>query len=89
MTEITITIQQLRGMIGLYVIHNGIPCQIIEVLEDGPSIVLQSISDEGTIQGNQHGDATRRVRETFTIPVLSKDKTEIHPHYLALDIDEG
>ncbi len=87
MPEITITLQQLRGMIGLHVIHNGIPCQIIEVLDDGPSIVLQSRDTGSSIQSNQHGEASRRVRETYTIPVLSKDKTEIHPQYLALELD--
>jgi hypothetical protein len=85
--EINITLHQLRGMIGLHVVHNGIRCQIIEVLEDGPSIVLQSLTSGGTIQSNQHGDATRRVTETYTIPVLTRDKTEIHPLYLALELE--
>lgn len=87
MSKIIITIEQLRGMIGLHVIHQGTLCQIIEILEDGPSLVLQSVEHIDIIQTNQHGEAHRRVRQTFTIPVLSKDKTEIHPQYLALDIE--
>lgn len=87
MSEITITLEQLRGMIGLHVVHNGIPCQIIEVLEDGPSIVLQSQHQDRPVQTNQHGEANRRVHETFTIPVLSRDKSEIHPQYLALELE--
>lgn len=87
MTEISITLQQLRGMIGLHVTHNGAPCQIIEVLEDGPAIVLQSRGSDKPVQSNQHGEGSRRVSETFTIPVLTRDKNEFHPQYLALDIE--
>lgn len=87
MIEISITLKQLRGMIGLHVVHNGIPCQIIEVLEDGPAIVLQSHSHDRPVQSNQHGEGNRRVSETFTIPVLTRDKREIHPQYLALELD--
>lgn len=87
MSELTITLEQLRGMIGLHVVHNGVPCQIIEVLEDGPSIVLQSQHQDRPVQTNQHGEASRRVPETFTVPVLSRDKTEIHPQYLALELE--
>lgn len=87
MTEISITLQQLRGMIGLHVLHNGVPCQIIEVLEDGPAIVLQSHAHDKPVQSNQHGEGNRRAPETFTIPVLTRDKREIHPQYLALELE--
>jgi len=87
MSEIRITLQQLRGMIGLHVVHNGIPCQIIEVLDDGPAIVLQSHNPDKPVQSNQHGEGNRRVHETFTVPVLTRDKREFHPQYLALELD--
>lgn len=87
MSEITITLEQLRGMIGLHVVHNGLQCQVIEVLEDGPSLVLQSQGDHKPVQSNQHGEASRRVPETFTVPVLSRDKQEIHPQFLALELE--
>ncbi|TDY02940.1 hypothetical protein [Thiohalophilus thiocyanatoxydans] len=86
MSELRITLQQLRGMIGLHVVHQGIPCQIIEVLDDGPAIVLQSCNPNKPVQSNQHGEGNRRVQETFTVPVLTRDKYEFHPQYLALEL---
>ena len=86
--EIIITLDQLRNMIGLRMYHQGILCQVIEVLEDGPSLVLQSIAEAPTIQPNQHGEATRRAPVTYTIPVLNEEHTELHPSFLALDLAE-
>jgi hypothetical protein len=86
MTEIIITLDQLRSMIGLRLRHQGVLCQVIEVLEDGPSLVLQSIKEAPTIQANQHGEATRRTPVTYTVPVLNHDKTELHAQFLALDL---
>lgn len=87
MDEIVITLDQLRGMIGLKVRHQGKCCIVIEVLEDGPSLVLQSCEEAPTIQANQFGDANRRVPQTKTIPVLTPDQTELHALFLALDLD--
>ena len=86
MSEIIITLDQLRSMIGLRLMHQGTACQVIEVLEDGPSLVLQSLNEAPTIQPNQHGEATRRTPVTYTIPVLNHEKTELHPQFLALDL---
>ena len=86
MTEIIITLEQLRGMIGLHVFHDGNLCQIVEVLEDSTSLVLQSIHTTDAIQPNQHGDANRRVPATYTIPVLNTEKSELHPVFLSLEL---
>lgn len=80
-----ITLVQLRGLIGLQVHYERCDCVIVEVLEDGPSIVLRA--DNATcIQHDQHGEAHRHVPRTMTIPVLSKDKTELSNALLALDL---
>lgn len=84
MPELIITLNQLRGMIGIKLYHNNKACQVIEVLEDGPSLVLQYF--ENNIQNNQHGDAHRRVPETFCLPVLSNNKKELSEIFLALDL---
>jgi hypothetical protein len=86
MSEIIITHEQLRSMIGLRLRHEGIVCQVIEVLEDGPALVLQSIHEAPTIQANQHGEATRRTPVIYTVPVLNHDKTELHAQFLVLDL---
>lgn len=87
MSEILITLEQLRGMIGIQLCHNGKPCVVIEVLEDGPSLVIQHLEvDSSSIQPNQYGNAHRRTPETLSIPVLSADKTELSSPFLALDL---
>lgn len=83
-TEIRITLEQLRGMIGIKLRHNNKDCQVVEVLEDGPSLVLQTF--ESNIQQDQHGTAHRRTPETFCISVLSKDKRELNEQFLSLDL---
>ena len=87
MDEIVITLEQLRGMIGLKVQHQGLRCQVIEVLEDGPSLVIQNCEAVSTIQANQFGDANRRVPQTHTIPVLTPDQKELHALFLSLELD--
>ena len=89
MSELIITLDQLRGMIGLRLLHQGILCRVIEVLEDGPSLVLQSINEEPSIQANQHGEATRRTPVSYTVPVLNDTQTELHAQFLKLDLVEG
>jgi hypothetical protein len=86
MSTIEITLTQLRGMIGQEVVHEGTPCQVIEVIETNTCLVLQTYTSGRVIQLDQHGDAHRRVPDTITIPVLTADKTELHPVFLALDL---
>ncbi len=85
MSVITITLEQLRNMIGIHVYHQGVSCKAVEVLEDGPSLVLMSI-DEDHIQTDQYGNPARRVPQTFTVPILTADGNSIHPAYIALDL---
>jgi hypothetical protein len=82
---ISIKLDQLRGMIGVQVEHNGHACEVVEVLEDGPSVVLRCL-DQNNIQTSQHGNPTRRTPQIFTIPVLTPDHREIHAEFLALEL---
>lgn len=83
---IELSIQQLRGLIGLRVQYLQCQCLIVEVLEDGPSIVLEDCTENTVIQPNQHGTPNRRVPGNFTIPVLSPDKHELSSEFLTLDL---
>ncbi len=86
MNRLNISLNQLRGMIGLQVMHLGCPCQVVEVLEDGPSLVLLDLEESrSTIQADQHGEAHRRVPVTYTIPVLNADATAFSADFLALE----
>lgn len=58
----------LRGLLGEDVEYRGHRMRIIDVLSDGPSLVL---ADQGTeIQADLHGDPRRRVQRTLTIRAL-------------------
>lgn len=82
---IDISVERLRRLIGAAVRHAGVDCRIIEVLEDGPSLVLQSEMGQ-SIQPDQYGEAHRWVPHTLTIPVFNDEKTELNPDFLALGI---
>lgn len=75
----------LRGLIGSDVRHEGLPCRVIEVLEDGPALVLQDLS-HSSLQADRFGDPRRRVPDTYVVPVLDTDSGGMHPAYLALEL---
>jgi len=82
--KIKISLSQLRGMIGVKLIYNNRPCQVIEVIENSPSLILQFMDKD--IQNNQFGNAHRFVPETCCIPVLSENNSELSPLFLSLDL---
>jgi hypothetical protein len=85
MDRIIISLTQLRGMIGQRVIHEGLRCLVVEVLEQDLEIVLQ-VEEHHSIQPDQYGEARRIAPDTLTIPVLSADRTELHAIFLSLEL---
>ena len=73
MPDQSFTVASLRSLIGLEVYYNGRPCQIIEILEDGPHVILQHKDLHPSIQPDQHGEAHRMVPTTVTLPVMDGD----------------
>ena len=63
---------QLRALIGCRVEYRGRVCQIIEVLDSEQALVVQCISTDSppAIQGNQFGEATRRVQTCHTVQLF-------------------
>jgi hypothetical protein len=88
MSQISITVEQLRGLIGLQVIHQGENCRVIEVIQDGLSIVLEHENRGPAIQSNLHGHAHRRVPQTTIIPVLNSSGKEFDQQFLCLELIE-
>lgn len=86
MAKSTINLHKLRSMIGRRVRYRGRNCQIIEVLEDGPSLVLQDYAEHKIIQTDQHGEAHRRVAPTFTVPLRESGTGEVSSDFLELDL---
>ncbi|WJW76784.1 hypothetical protein QVG61_06795 [Thiohalobacter sp. IOR34] len=66
-----ISLDELRRWIGRELDFLEEPCQVLEVLSDGPAVVLCCRCGETEIQGNQYGEANRRVPRTLTIPVYT------------------
>jgi len=69
----------LRNLIGGRARYQGTVYEIIEVLDDGPSLVLQDCENHTTIQADQHGEAHRRVPPTLTltIPATEDGRTDL------------
>ena len=84
--KLPISVKELRAMIGMNVVYQGTHGTIIEVLEDGPSLVLNT-KDTGSIQRNLHGHPTRVSPHTLTVRVLSENGTALHKEFLDLDLD--
>jgi hypothetical protein len=82
----SIRVEHLRDLIGLKVRHQGSQWEIIEVLEDGPTLVLRDCERHTVIQADQHGEAHRRVPTTTTIPLFDRDGNALNPALLDLDL---
>ncbi len=82
-----ITPEQLRALIGQRVLHEGCLCQVIEVLEEGPCLVLQDLGGPD-IQPDQYGEAHRLAPRTYTVPVWDEAQGELHAKFLALEFLE-
>jgi len=89
MSELIISIEQLRGLIGLEVIYEGEDCRVIEIIEDNLSIVLAHEDRDSTIQSDQHGHARRKVPQTTIIPVLNGTGDEFSQQFLCLELLEA
>lgn len=88
MQKTVITVEKLRTLIGHEVEFEGISCQIIEILEDAPALILQHQGTLHTIQADQHGEAHRRVPATITIQVYDQQGVDLHADFHALNLME-
>lgn len=76
-------IDELRLLIGRCADWHGAPCEVVEVLDDGPALVLRRADSARHIHGDRHGEAVRRGPDTFEVPVLDA-AGNAHPDFLAL-----
>mgnify|MGYP000568952745 CR=1 FL=1 len=86
METLPISLAQLQGMIGMHLRWRAVDYAVVEVLEDGPALVAQSLAANTTIQGDMHGRARREVQQVVVIPVLNLDKTLLHPEFLEIEL---
>ncbi len=74
-----ITSKQLKSLLGHPLTYQGLPCRIIDILDEEHSLVLQDCSNQRVIQSNQHGEASRRVSRTFTVDLLNVRRDALNP----------
>ncbi|MHB1246066.1 MAG: hypothetical protein ACYCY1_02250 [Sulfuriferula sp.] len=86
MEVLPISLAQLQGMIGMRLRWRDDDYDIVEVLEDGPSLVAQSAATDTSIQSDVHGRARREVQHVVVIPVLNSDRTLLHPEFLEIEL---
>lgn len=85
MTSVSL-LSALRTQLGTEVIHQGVHCRLLEVLDDGPLLILQDSEEHTMIQENQYGGLWRRVPQHYTIPVFTNDGRNFHPLFTALNL---
>jgi hypothetical protein len=71
-------LHELQALIGREAVVDGARCQVIEILEHGPCVVVCETAGF-QIQSNQFGDPQRRVPRTHTLPLRSQIEDDIHP----------
>ncbi len=86
MTPLISDIESLRSAIGQRVRFQNVIFEIIEILEDGPSFVLQDCEERTAIQPDQHGEAHRRVPQTMTLPILMTNEGSLDADGMAIEL---
>jgi len=70
---------ELQSLIGRTAVYEGRVFTVMELLREGPSLVLVEQAADRVIQSDQFGKARRRVPKTWTIPALSRDGSDFSP----------
>lgn len=86
-TDPDLSLADLREMIGTRVRFESQCWEIIEVLEEGPAIILQDCNQHTVIQADQHGEAHRHVPSTRTVPIFAGDGQSLSAAFLSMDLD--
>jgi hypothetical protein len=74
-----IQLDRLRQLIGRNLTYQGVACRVIEILPEGPQLVLQDCNHGKVIQTNQYGEANRRVPQVFTVSLLNPRRDGFNP----------
>jgi hypothetical protein len=77
--------ESLRRLLGKTVLHQGQRYKVIEVLDTGLSLVLESL-DQTRIQSDLHGRAMRHSPSHMTIRALDETEREPSQDLLALRV---
>jgi len=70
---------RLRRMIGQQVRLHGDLHQVIEILPEGPVVVLQALQQASVIQANAQGEASRLVPRIVEVPACLGGENTLDP----------
>ena len=73
------TILALEKLIGRCGEVEGKWLEVIEIIHDGPQIVLKETGTKTSILNNQYGEANSLTYETFSVPLHSALNDDLHP----------
>lgn len=72
----TLALEKLIGCCGEV---EGKWLEVIEIIHDGPQIVLKQTDAKTTILNNQYGEASSLTYQTFSVPLHSALNDDLHP----------
>lgn len=81
----TFTLEKLIGRSGEV---EGKWLEVIEIIHDGSQVVLKETGTKRSILNNQYGEASSLTFQTYTIPIRSTLRNELHPVIKSLLDDE-
>ena len=76
---LTINLHRLQDLIGKHLQYRGSYCQIIDILDEEPALILQDCADHKAIQSNQFGEANRRISPTYVVSLLNVRGDALNP----------
>lgn len=69
----------LKNLIGRSAVIEGKNLEVVEVLQDGPQIILKQTDVKTEILDNQYGEANSMTYRTWSIPLRSSIDNDLHP----------
>ncbi|MBI5331114.1 MAG: hypothetical protein HZB71_10940 [Betaproteobacteria bacterium] len=80
-----IDLPHLHTLIGLRVLHQGVACTIVEVLNTPPGLVLQP-DGPARLMPDQHGQPGEYGMATLTLSLLTDNRTGLSDDLLDLEL---
>ena len=68
-----------HDLIGVHGIYQGREYTLIEVLDSGPSVVLEPVEADAVVQNTFQGEAKRFAQSNYTVPFYSEIRQDLHP----------
>ncbi|EDY86756.1 hypothetical protein GP5015_1555 [gamma proteobacterium HTCC5015] len=79
MPDHSVLLQLAHDLVGVRGVYRGREFTLIEVMDDGPSVVLEPTETDNVVQNTAQGEAKRYAQSSYTLPFLSPVNGDIHP----------